>query len=396
MSSAAPLAVVFLSHAFPREASDPVGSFVLRLAVALREQEVQATVVAPAGPGLARQDEFEGVCVRRFRYAPRALETLAYTGTMLSQVQRSWSARGALAGLLAGMTRAGVRETRRTGARLVHAHWWYPGGLAGSAVARLRGIPCVTTLHGSDIRAARGSALAARVFRHVMRHSTAVTTVSHWLASETEALAPGTGALVAPMPVLPGLFHPGTVRERDRLLFVGKLNQQKGIDALLVALSRMRVRPRLDIVVGVGSDSGPARARAAELGVADQIAWHPLLPQAELAALYRAATILVAPMTGEGLGLVAIEAAMSALPVVAFASGGLTDIVVDGSTGVLVPPGDVDALARALDDLLSRSDQGASLGERARDHALATFAPTAVAQRYADLYRSLVRGRATA
>jgi D-inositol-3-phosphate glycosyltransferase len=115
-----------------------------------------------------------------------------------------------------------------------------------------------------------------------------------------------------------------------------------------------------------------------------------MMPQAKLAALYREVTALVAPMIGEGLGLIAIEAALSGLPVVAANSGGLRDAVVDGVTGLMVPPADPAALSLALDALLSRPDQGASLGGLGRERALGLFSPSAVAKRYADLYRLAV------
>jgi glycosyltransferase involved in cell wall biosynthesis len=384
------LNVLFLSHSFPRTATDPAGSFVLRLAVALRSEGVHATVVAPGGPGLAAHDVFEGIPATRFRYAPRRLETLAYTGTMLDQATHSMRARAVLASMVAANLAAAYAAVRRTPPALLHAHWWFPGGLAGAQLARLRHLPLVTTLHGSDLRAAQATPMATRLFRRVMRQSTVVTTVSRWLAAETARLVPDVHPIVGPMPVAPDLFHPGATRAPDRLLFIGKLNEQKGIVTLLEALARMHAKPYLDVVVGIGSDSAPARTLADSLGIGDRIAWHPLLAQSALAELYRSNTVFVAPMTGEGLGLVAIEAALSGMPTVAFASGGLTDIVVPERTGVLVPPGDVDALAAALDRVLAQPDQGAALGAAARAHALATFAPDAVARRYADVYRGVL------
>jgi glycosyltransferase involved in cell wall biosynthesis len=88
----------------------------------------------------------------------------------------------------------------------------------------------------------------------------------------------------------------------------------------------------------------------------------------------------------EGLSLVAIEAQLSELPVVAFRSGGLTDIVADGRTGLLVSPGDATALAAALDRALGAEATG--WGREGRRDALATFAPDAVAARYAGIYRT--------
>ena len=388
--------VVFLTHAFPREPADPVGSFVLRLAVLLRDEGITVHAVAPAAPGVAARDTIEGITVERFRYAPRRFETLAYTGTMMTQVKESPAALAALGGLVAANTVAAFRAIGRERADVVHAHWWFPGGLAGAFTARARGVPLVTTLHGSDIRAARAAPLAPSGFRFVLRRSSAVTAVSRWLAEEATGLAPGIIPQVAPMPVDPALFHPARGgRARDRLLFVGKLNDQKGIAPLLRALALMQRRPTLDIVVGPGSDEAPTRRLAAELGVDTQIHWHALLSQAKLAELYRNVTVLAAPMIGEGLGLIAVEAALSGLPVVAANSGGLRDIVVDGETGALVSPSDPAAFSVALDAMLARPDQGASLGNAGRERALAVFAPAAVARRYADLYRRVLDHRRT-
>jgi glycosyltransferase involved in cell wall biosynthesis len=383
--------VLFLAHSYPRFENDPVGSFILRLAVALRPMGVEVRVIAPGGESLASRETIEGIEVHRFRYALRSLETLAYSGTMRYQVTGSWTSRAAMASFIAAETLCAIASGPSFRPDVVHAHWWFPGGLVGGWLRRWWGVPMVTTLHGSDLRLAQQVKFAARLFRHVARRSTAMTTVSRWLADAAREIAPGTQPLVAPMPVLPDLFRPGERRERNRLLFVGKLNQQKGITHLLKALAMMRSKPTVDVVVGVGSAPEDIRKLVDELGVAAQLRWHPLLKQAELAQLYRDATVLVAPFVDEGLGLVAIEAQLSEMPVVAFRSGGLTDIVEDERTGLLVTPGDVPALAAALDRVLGSSDAGADWGREGRRHALATFAPDAVARRYAQIYHDAIR-----
>jgi glycosyltransferase involved in cell wall biosynthesis len=384
------LRVLFVTHSFPQFPADPIGSFILRLAVNLRDLGVDATVLAPSGPELAGADQFEGIPVHRFRYAPRDRETLAYTGTMRQQVAGSFAGKLSMASYLAAGARAARRLRIETRADVLHAHWWFPAGLIATSKLVAGGAPTVTTLHGTDLRIARSSALGARLFRSVARKSAAMTTVSSWLAREAEALAPGTGPIVAPMPIPASLFAPGPTRDRDRLLFIGKLNTQKGFDDMLRALGMLRTPARLDIVVGVGGEVDDARRRAEERGVAHRVTVHPLLGQAELARLYRQATIFVVPAVDEGLGLTAVEAGLSGTPVVAYASGGLPDIVQDGRTGLLVPPKDVTTLAAAIDRLLSLPDQGASLGANGRWHALETFAPDAVARRYEQIYRGAI------
>ncbi len=386
--------VLFLTHSFPRKEGDAPGSFVLRLAVALKAENVAVQVVAPAAPGLPATDEIQGIKVERFRYAPRRYEKLAYTGNMAADVASSWSARLALVGFLGSDFVHAVRARRSFEPEIIHAHWWFPNGVVGTWVGSLAHLPVVTTLHGTDVRLARTVGVAKPLFNHVLKHSAAVTTVSRWLQEETEKLAPGTQATVAPMPVATELFSPNGTRDRRRLLFVGRLTGQKGIEHLLQAVAAMKTRAELD-VVGDGTNRDVMEQLARDLGIADRVRWHGQLPQPELAAMYQRAAAVVVPSIDEGLGLVAVEALLCEAPVVAFDSGGLRDIIQHEKTGLLVPPGDRAALASTLDDLLSRDGFGADLGRAGRLYALSAFAPESAARRYADIYRQVLGGIAS-
>ena len=98
------------------------------------------------------------------------------------------------------------------------------------------------------------------------------------------------------------------------------------------------------------------------------------------------------PATEEGLGLVAVEAQLCGTPVVAYASGGLTDVVRADAGGALVAPGDVSGLALALAALINAPDQAGRQGLLAHDAMLANFAPAVVAARYADIYKQATHG----
>jgi len=252
--------------------------------------------------------------------------------------------------------------------------------------------PLVTTLHGSDVRLAQTVAFSRPAFRHVLHHSAVVTAVSHWLSEEAQEVVSAPAPLVAPMPVATELFSPGGERQKNRFLFVGRLNKQKGIELLLHALSRVPDRDVTLDVVGDGEDRAALVDLARALDLGDRVRWHGALPQPRLADFYRAATALVVPSVSEGLGLVAVEAHLCETPVIAFDSGGLPDVVQHDRTGLLVQSVDAGALAAALVSLLEREDRGASLGAAGRLHALATFAPESVARRYADVYRSAIAG----
>ena len=94
-------------------------------------------VVAPSSPGYPDYEMLEGVHVHRFRYAPRKYETLAYTGNMAQDVAGRWSAKFAMVGLLGSYFTESVRLRRKINPDLVHAHWWFPGGLVGTWVSKL-------------------------------------------------------------------------------------------------------------------------------------------------------------------------------------------------------------------------------------------------------------------
>jgi glycosyltransferase involved in cell wall biosynthesis len=334
------------------------------------------------------------VKVDRFRYAPRRYEKLAYTGNMANDVAASWSAKFALVGFLGADFLQAVRARRNFEPQVVHAHWWFPSGVVGTWVGGLAHVPLVTTLHGTDVRLARSVGVAKPLFGHVLKHSTAVTTVSHWLKEETEKLVPGTHPIVAPMPVSTNLFVPGNSRDWQRLLFVGRLTQQKGVEHLLHALSAMKTQASLDIV-GEGPARATLEALAKELGVAARVRWQGQVPQSALPTLYQNAAALVVPSAEEGLGLVAVEALLCETPVVAFDSGGLRDVIQHDRTGLLVPPGNRTALANALDDLLTRDGRGGDLGRAGRLYALSAFAPESVARRYAGIYRQVLGANAS-
>jgi glycosyltransferase involved in cell wall biosynthesis len=383
------LKVLFLTHSFPRFPGDAPGSFVLRLAVALRDENIKVHVVAPAAEGVPTEDEIDGITVERFRYAPRKYEKLAYTGNMANDVATSWSARLALVGFFGSDFVRAVVARRSFDPDLIHAHWWFPSGVVGTWLSSLSHKPLVTTLHGTDVRLAKKISMSRPMFRKVLNQSAKVTTVSSWLSSEVANLVSVAPPMVAPMPVATERFVPGSFREKNRFLFAGRLNRQKGLDHLIRALAKMSQHALLD-VVGAGPLESEFRALAVELGVSDRIAWIGQLKQPDLVKLYQCATALVVPSTDEGLGLVAAEGLLCETPVIAFRSGGLVDVIQDERTGILVTPSDPAELAKAMDRVMERPDEAADFGKAGRIFALSAFAPESAARQYAGIYQRVL------
>jgi len=174
-------------------------------------------------------------------------------------------------------------------------------------------------------------------------------------------------------------FHPGpapaararlALRDAPTVTFVGGLDRAhafKGVGVLLQAAARLDRDVQL-VLVGDGDLREAYRRQAVALGLGERARFLGGLADADLPDAYRAADVVVLPSVGRGeaFGLVALEAAACARPVVASDLPGVRTVVREGATGKLVPPGDVGALAEALADLLADAARAQALGTAAR------------------------------
>jgi glycosyltransferase involved in cell wall biosynthesis len=165
---------------------------------------------------------------------------------------------------------------------------------------------------------------------------------------------------------------PGDRRaERPTILFVGRLKRYKRVDVVLQALTRV-VESGLDvqlIVVGDGDERAALEAQAGRLGITDRVEFVGYVSEDEKLAHLRRAWLHVLVSSKEGWGISIVEAAACGTPTVASDSPGLRESVVDGETGLLVPHGDVPALAEAMRMLLADSERRRKMGRAARRYA---------------------------
>src|SRR5213078_427761 len=179
-----------------------------------------------------------------------------------------------------------------------------------------------------------------------------------------------------------------------RLLCVGRLIPIKGHIVLLRAFAAARKQLpglRLD-VAGRGPLEPALRAVAKELGVDDAV--HFLGHVSPIQRAIENSAVVVVPSMGEGFGMVALEAMERARPVIAAEIGGLGELVEDGVTGRLVPPGDPEPLARAIVELGGDLELGGRMGEAGRRRALDRFLQDRCTDRTELLYREQLNGRA--
>ncbi|MFJ5146441.1 glycosyltransferase [Curtobacterium sp. NPDC088465] len=376
---------------FPAEAGDGTPGFVLDLATALSSDH-RVVVVAPMTRGARKHQRIGEVEVRRYSYFPARWRDLA-DGAIVDNLRAApvrWLQVPFFFGAMAWALR---REARRSRPDVALLHWIIPQGVVGKVV--LGGLPRVVTTLGGDLYALRHP-LLQRVKRSVVASASAVTCMSTDMARELRALgARDEQVHVVPMGVDLAPIASATARERrvpDRVLFVGRLVEKKGATVLLEALDRLERRPSEVVVVGDGPLRTSLEARAGA-----EVDFIGAQGKEALAARYAQAGIAVYPSVPaangdrDGLPVALLEAMAAGCAIIASAVPGIVDVVEDGVNGLLVSPGDADALAAALDRLLAAPELAERLGAAARATA-AAHTVGAVGERYRTLLAAALQG----
>ncbi len=379
--------VVFLTHNYPRHRDDVAGAFLHPLARELHRRGVDVRVVAPSDEGKGGRDELDGIPVRRVRYGTAAQETLAYRGTMANAVTSPQGLRS-LARLNRALRAGATEELAGADQAVLHAHWWFPAGVAAPSFART-----VITCHGTDIRLLERNLFIRWLGRRTLRRAQVVTAVSRpWAATITRV----TGVAVPedriqPMPVS-GVDRPVTIRGGG-VVILGRLSGQKRVDLAIAGYAEARQRGLTAPLTIVGD--GPARAALRSmvggLGLKDVVTFTGEVAPSRVPDYLGTADCCLMTAESEGLGLTAAEALMQGVPVVACVDGGgVLDVVPTSGAGRVVAP-DAAAIGAALIDVLDdpgAHDAAILVGEEWRDRLSAGF----VADRCLRWYQEALHG----
>jgi len=258
-----------------------------------------------------------------------------------------------------------------------HAYGYFPSFVGGFAQL-MRGTPLVVTPHSDP----GTPTLSKRLFDWAIppltiRRAHRVIAVTNVEAQHLRGLGVHPGRIrVIPNGVdlseFSGLRRQRQPRDEAELLFVGRVYpRQKGLDYLVKALAQLPPQRRVRLVV-VGEDWGGVadlRSLARTLGIEDRILFKGLLARDEVLRAYASADVFVLPSLFEPFGIVLLEAMAAGLPVVASRVGGIVDVVEDGKTGLLVPPRNPQAIADAIERLLSNPTLRQRMGAEARMRA---------------------------
>jgi teichuronic acid biosynthesis glycosyltransferase TuaC len=368
--------VAVVAEFYPRAADPVLGVWAHRQATAARDAgaEVRVLVLHRPVPPADRLHERDWRALR-VAWQPRraTLDGLEveYIPFLAPPRPRSYGSWGAWAAPTLALGLRGLR--RRFRYDLVHAHYAVP---AADAVLRARiRRPLVVSEHGGDLfYTAPRSPGGARAVRRAFVNARLVLANSAGIAARCRELGAANTRVVHLGTDLPRASVPP---EADpTIVSVGHLVARKRHADVIRALWTLRDRhPRLRyVVIGDGPEREPLRALASELGVQDRVELRGALPPADAAAGARRATVFALPSTDEAFGVAYLEAMAGGVPAIgARGEPGPEEIAAAGPGMALVPPGDVEALAAALDAVVGEPAFRRELGDAARATVAAEF-----------------------
>ena len=399
--------ILHIVTAFPRFPNDIISPWLVEMLKRLRAAGHDVEVLAPAYRGGGNR-EFDGIPVHRFRYFPARWEDLTHDQATPDRLRRSLRYKIMPLFYVLGGVWAAWRLGRRRRYEVVHVHWPLPHALFGWAARRACGARMVTSWYGVELRWVKSSLpWLKRFLVWALRTSDQVVAISSATAREITNVVP---VSVRVIPYTVGFPEtaagPSLPRAGDSflILFVGSLVERKGVRYLIDALPLLPAQLRAKLVIiGDGAERSRLEAQVRARGLQHLVEVRGRVAEQELRRAYAAASVLVLPAIvdargdTEGLGVVLLEAMSYGVPVIGSDLGGITDIVVDGQTGLLVPPQDSAALAAALERLATDRDLAKRLGEAGAGHVRRHFSWPAIIAQWEECYLAVLDpGRASA
>lgn len=257
---------------------------------------------------------------------------------------------------------------KRSNVAHLHNHFGDSSCTVAMLAAQMADIPFSYTEHGPTIF------FAPRHWRidRKIRHARFVVAISHFCRAQMMLFADQQHwdkIDIVHCGIDPSRYDSGRGQDRGkRLLFVGRLAAVKGIPVLFEALAQLRTHhPDVRLtLVGDGPDREGLQALATRLGIADMVTFAGYADEDGVAVHLAGSDIFVLPSFAEGVPVVLMEAMAARLPVVASRVAGVPELVEDGESGYLVPPGSVEALVARIGTLLADPERCGAMGEAGR------------------------------
>lgn len=395
--------ILVTTTTFPRWESDSTPLFVFELARRLAST-YDVTVMAPHYDGAKKRERMGEVTVVRYQYFwPASLQKLCYRGGIQPNLKRNKLLYIQVPLLFLFQLLATVRLVRRERIHLIHAHWIVPQGFLAALASKITDIPFVVTIHGDDILQAR-SIIGRSLIQYCLSRCSECTVNSTATGQLTGHAS--TRALIStiPMGVSVETFNPLKRSMSLRaslhitgpwLLFVGRLAEKKGVRYLIEAMPRIleKYSDAVLVVIGDGVLKDQLYDAVNALHIKKSVKFIGSLPNSQLPPYFATADVFIGPSTSdglEGLGVVFLEALASGVNVVASDVGGISDIITNGMTGMLVPEKQPRAIADAVIELLNNAPLRHTLKQNGLERVYRQFSWDSVTSRFIEVFQKYI------
>ena len=397
--------ILVLTSTFPRWTNDTEPGFVDLLCQNLAEGNT-IDVVAPHFRGAATQEILGDVTVYRFRYWFAAWQTLAYDGGILPNLRQKPLRVLLVPTFLLSQWLMVLQLLRRNRYDIIHAHWIIPQGFVAAvarAVSRTR-TPIALTSHGGDLFALKG-VLLARLKRWIARQANALTVVSSTMKEQAVAMELQDEARISTIPMgvntRDTFLPPDPETKRKGLLFVGRLVDKKGVEYLLSAMPKVldRFPDEHLTIIGDGPLRQPLEGLCRQLGISQQVSFKGSLANADIPPFLQRAAIAIFPSVitsagdQEGSPVAIMEALACGCAVIVADYPGARDLVIHGTSGLIVAGRDSAAIADAALALLDNEALLAMLGKKGRQWVQDRYDWTVISKQFMHLFEQLTSGQ---
>lgn len=401
--------VLILTHTFPKHPDDTTAAFMHPLVLGLKAMGDNVTVLTPFHPDLKPLSFPYNIVSYKYIW-PDRFHVLGYSQTLRHGTHfriSSWILAPLL--LIRGMI-ALLALTKKEKFDIVCAHWIVPNGIIAALVCTIRNIPFTITLPGSDVYVAQKNRLFSLLTRMAAQRAVIVCADSpQYLKELTKIHARPKKQMVIPYPVDLSTIYPSTdttvLREKlsisadaQILVSVGRLIEKKGFLYAIRALPKILKRfPKVKfVIVGDGDMKAHLEREAVKLHVRQVVYFAGNIQREQIREYYSMADVIVVPSIKDSEGniddrpVALIEAMACSRAVVVSRLPGNAVTIEDGKSGILVPPKNSKAVARAVIKILKSRQLQHQLGREARRRVETKFSHVIIGKEYSKLFHSLL------
>ena len=398
--------ILIITSSYPSKIQNLRGTFIGKQVRCMADRGYHMVVLTPHVPGASLFESYDKIDIFRFPYFfPTSLQRLSTPGGMYFGFKQSLPGKIQMIPYLFMMILFSGIIIRKKHIKFIHTHWIIPQGIAGAIWKYFFRIPHISTAHVLDLTISDNIPILKSLIRRVLKKTDVVTVNSSFTKKQVLRFSPPN----IPIWIIPmGMdekrvffIQEGDIskKRRNSILFVGRLIDWKGVDILIQAihLVKKRIPDVLLIIVGEGPDRQKYEKLTIQLHLEDTILFKGRISDDELNLSYFKADLFILPsneikgIVMEGLGVVLLEAMASGTPVIGSNTGGIPDIIEDGVNGLLVTPGDPQALADAIIRILENPD----LADRFRKAGLETvrerFSWDVITDQFVEVYQEILK-----